>query len=77
MSFGLLTEEQAAIMRKRMREQYAPKEVFTGPGIVGESTCSLCMHDNCPLCHGTGIREDGLGMCIHGMSCTCPKCSVR
>ena len=32
-----------------------------------------CMHDTCPNCLGTGIRKDG-GMCIHGISCPCPKC---
>lgn len=33
-----------------------------------------CLHDSCPDCLGTGIRKDG-GMCIHGISCPCPKCS--
>lgn len=34
-----------------------------------------CLHDSCPLCNGTGIRIDGLGPCVHGISCPCPKCS--
>lgn len=34
-----------------------------------------CMHDECPSCHGTGIKIDG-SSCIHGISCPCPKCSV-
>jgi hypothetical protein len=33
-----------------------------------------CMHDSCPECHGTGIKANG-GMCIHNISCPCPKCS--
>lgn len=33
-----------------------------------------CMHDQCTECHGTGIRRGG-GMCIHGISCPCPKCT--
>lgn len=36
-----------------------------------------CMHDSCTKCGGTGIRKDGLGTCIHMMSCPCPKCTPR
>lgn len=38
---------------------------------------SNCMHDNCLACDGTGSRKDGLGPCVHMMSCPCPKCSPR
>jgi len=34
-----------------------------------------CMHDTCPSCNGTGQKFDG-SMCIHGISCPCPKCSI-
>lgn len=43
-------------------------------GNIGQR--SDCMHDNCPTCSGTGVRNDGLGSCIHGISCPCKKCSV-
>ncbi len=33
-----------------------------------------CMHDACTECLGTGIRHDG-SICIHGISCPCPKCT--
>jgi len=33
-----------------------------------------CAHDSCPECVGTGIKKDG-SMCVHGISCSCPKCS--
>ena len=33
-----------------------------------------CLHDSCPDCLGTGVRRDG-GICIHGISCPCPKCT--
>lgn len=33
-----------------------------------------CMHDQCPQCHGTGIKLDGTS-CVHGISCPCPKCT--
>jgi hypothetical protein len=34
-----------------------------------------CLHDNCPSCGGTGVKKNGLGSCIHMISCPCPKCS--
>lgn len=39
-----------------------------------DSNWRPCLHDSCPDCLGTGIRRDG-GICIHGISCPCPKCS--
>jgi len=36
-----------------------------------------CLHELCPDCNGTGIKKNGLGMCVHGISCPCKKCSVR
>lgn len=33
-----------------------------------------CMHDSCIECCGTGIRIDG-SLCIHMISCNCPKCT--
>lgn len=33
-----------------------------------------CRHDNCPQCHGTGVKLDG-SQCIHMLHCDCPKCS--
>jgi len=38
---------------------------------------SRCLHDNCSACGGTGVRKDGLGACVHMISCPCPKCSPR
>ncbi len=34
-----------------------------------------CLHDSCQTCHGTGISVFG-GVCVHGISCDCPKCAV-
>lgn len=72
MSYGFLTPEQAEILRKRFLLQEATgndlKDIAKNVGVG-------CMHDACPNCGGTGIRKDGLGMCVHGISCPCPKCS--
>lgn len=50
-------------------------EKFNCDEIKKDNTHSQCMHDNCPTCNGTGIRKDGGGMCVHMISCPCPKCS--
>lgn len=39
--------------------------------VVGVSDC---LHDNCPECHGTGVKRGG-GACIHMIACQCRKCS--
>jgi len=33
-----------------------------------------CLHDTCSSCFGTGMKSDG-SMCVHYISCTCPKCA--
>lgn len=43
--------------------------------VRGVTKFSDCMHDNCPSCNGTGLRKDGLGACIHGISCPCRRCT--
>ena len=37
---------------------------------------SCCLHNSCPECNGSGIKEDG-SMCIHNISCNCDKCSCK
>lgn len=34
-----------------------------------------CLHKNCGMCGGTGIKKDGTGVCLHMLSCPCPDCS--
>jgi hypothetical protein len=33
-----------------------------------------CMHKSCPECGGTGTKING-GSCIHGISCSCSRCT--
>lgn len=37
---------------------------------------SNCLHDSCPECHGSGRKVNG-GLCIHFISCPCPKCTPQ
>lgn len=39
-----------------------------------QKPCQPCLHDQCQSCHGTGINAFG-STCIHGISCSCPKCT--
>lgn len=34
-----------------------------------------CLHEQCSNCHGTGFGI--MGICVHSISCPCPKCSPR
>lgn len=34
-----------------------------------------CMHMSCSNCQGTGTNKLTGGMCVHGLSCPCPRCS--
>lgn len=36
-----------------------------------------CLHLLCPECKGTGQRRDGLGLCVHMISCPCTRCTPR
>ena len=36
-----------------------------------------CAHDRCAQCGGSGLREDGLGPCVHMISCSCDKCRIN
>lgn len=46
---------------------------FTSSGTSSEIAC---LHDSCPKCNGTGKRIDGLGNCVHAISCPCPKHAI-
>lgn len=35
-----------------------------------------CKHNSCDKCGGKGRKKDGT-ICIHMISCPCPKCGVR
>jgi hypothetical protein len=55
-------------LRKRQEDHL--RNVMT----FGNAIWFPCMHDSCPECHGTGIKIDG-SMCIHNISCPCPRCT--
>ena len=33
-----------------------------------------CLHVSCKECNGTGFKKNGLGACVHMISCPCAKC---
>jgi len=43
---------------------------------IQEKNWMPCAHDECPKCHGTGKKING-EICIHHLSCMCPKCTLR
>jgi hypothetical protein len=34
-----------------------------------------CLHNKCPKCRGTGRDENTGAICVHMISCPCPKCT--
>jgi len=70
-------EDYERDLKKKQKEhldrvqQNHPMEWVESPEIPWQP----CMHDQCSECHGTGIKHDG-SMCVHMISCPCPKCST-
>jgi len=59
---------------KRIQEEHL-RNVSRNLG-YGDENWQPCLHDQCPSCHGTGVKSDG-SMCVHCISCPCPKCTPR
>ena len=38
-----------------------------------EPTEQRCLHEGCDMCGGTGRKKDG-SICVHMISCPCPRC---
>lgn len=77
---GVLGEKSLPLVHKGEIPTNTPIPVSIGMPIIKtlpyivENTQQLCMHEQCTQCNGTGVKRTG-GMCIHMMSCPCPKCS--
>lgn len=55
--------------------QHRQQEHLEGIKKQREANWKPCLHDSCTNCVGTGVKKDG-SMCVHMISCPCPKCSV-
>jgi hypothetical protein len=63
-----------AIFQRATRVPAADRENKVDNIIDLDKKENHCLHDGCPQCHGSGKKENG-EMCIHMLSCPCPKCS--
>lgn len=43
---------------------------------IGNKPQMKCLHVSCKECGGTGFKKNGLGACVHMISCPCPKCTL-
>jgi len=66
--------EDYVIVKDNKIQSYTITTDNTQP-VMNQQNQRPCLHDGCPSCDGTGIRKDGLGSCIHMISCSCPKCT--
>ena len=48
-----------------------------GTGYQYKPQDDQCLHLQCPSCHGTGVNKSTGGVCIHHLSCPCPRCTPR
>jgi hypothetical protein len=55
----------------RIKYKYRPYTLETMP------SQQPCLHDSCPTCYGSGIDQKRGGICVHHITCTCPKCTSR
>jgi hypothetical protein len=53
--------------------QYLKKRKLDPNKFVLEPGSKVCLHKECPNCHGTGVGRSG-SACIHGISCPCEEC---
>ena len=63
-------------MKKYKKQLIDQMEDLLKNNPLNDIEISTCLHDQCPECHGTGKKHDG-SMCIHFISCSCPKCTPR
>lgn len=66
-SFSFITVDEL------FREREFSEERFKGEHL-GKWQREQCLHGSCSKCCGTGYDRTTGQMCIHGLSCPCPKC---
>lgn len=57
-----------------MRDYIKHKPWTWGNQLQSDPKEQQCLHRECPECHGTGRKKNGL-MCVHHLSCPCPSCT--
>ncbi len=48
-----------------------------GTGYQYKPQENQCSHLQCPSCRGTGVNKSTGRLCIHHLSCPCPRCTPR
>ncbi len=54
---------------KKLQKEYLNK--------ILNSNWKPCLHDGCTQCLGTGVKIGYGTLCIHHISCSCPKCTPQ
>ncbi len=76
-----MTSTKFEIKRDQYYDEFTYQDVlkmkrFVDSYLSNNRTTQPCLHDQCATCNGTGINPFG-GLCVHGLSCSCPKCRIR
>jgi len=84
-----LTKEAFNQYAQRLREQTAKEHGLTleewDSAILHQQTVTPqptlfkapqpCLHSQCDICKGSGFNLTTGQMCVHNISCSCPKCT--
>jgi len=62
---------------KRVLDSLGESDVTTRLADAVPDWDNTCMHRSCPQCHGTGWKKGDGTMCVHMISCPCPRCSPQ
>ena len=67
--------KQAIGWEDYINRQWSNKDYSSGYQFTPKE--DQCLHLQCPSCHGTGRDKYTGGVCIHHLSCPCPRCTLR
>lgn len=60
---------------KKIQQEHL-RRVWQATGGWAKDDQVTCFHMGCTQCYGTGTKADG-SVCVHMISCPCPRCTPR
>lgn len=76
LQLGLIPNNEPPLSREEYEKRLKKRQQEHLNQITKNQDWQPCLHDKCEKCVGTGITKEG-GVCIHMISCSCPKCTPK
>ena len=67
--------KQATWWEYPTNQRWYPRDYGTGYQYKPQD--DQCLHLQCPSCNGTGVNKSTGEVCVHHLSCPCPRCTLR